>query len=298
MTETTAANDTSTVSTRTLSVPGAELTYDVRGDLASATAERPPLFLVGTPMGAEGFVTLAGLFADRPVITYDPRNVGRSRRHDDSVTPTPEDHAADLHAIISEIGGPVDLFGSSGCAINGLALAIAHPEDVRVLVAHEPPAGGAVPDAEHVRAACHAVLDSYRSSGFGLGMAKFIALVSEQGEIGPDYADRPDPDPAAFGMPTEDDGSRSDPLMNNMSTIPVWAPDPEALRAVPCRVVLAVGEESGETLAARAPRAIAAQGGGELVVFPGDHIGFAGGEYAQTGKPEEFAARLREVLEP
>ena len=293
MTETTAR---APVSTRTLSAPEAELTYDVHGDLASATAERPPLFLIGTPMAAEGFVTLAGHFTDRPVITYDPRNVGRSKRHDESVTPTPEDHAADLHAIITEIGGPVDLFGSSGGAINGLALAIAHPEDLRVLVAHEPPAGGALPDAEYVRTACHAVFDSYRRSGFGLGMAKFIALVSEQGELGPDYAERPDPDPAAFGMPTVDDGTRTDPLMNNMITIPVWAPDPDALRAATCRVVLAVGEESGETLAARAPRAIAAQGGGELAVFPGDHIGFGGGEHGTTGQPAAFAARLREVL--
>jgi len=118
------------------------------------------------------------------VITYDPRNVGRSKRHDESVTPTPEDHAADLHALITEIGGPVDLFGSSGGAINGLALAIAHPEDLRVLVAHEPPSGGSLPDAEYVHAACHAVFDSYHASGFGLGMAKFIALVSVQGEFG------------------------------------------------------------------------------------------------------------------
>lgn len=118
-----------TVNTRALSVPGAELTYDVHGDLSSVTAERPPLFLIGTPMAAAGFVTLAGHMADRPVITYDPRNVGRSKRHDESVTPTPEDHAADLHAIIAEIGGPVNLFGSSGGAINGLALAIAHPEE-------------------------------------------------------------------------------------------------------------------------------------------------------------------------
>ena len=290
------ASTVNTVNTRALSVPGAELTYDVHGDLSSVTAERPPLFLIGTPMAAAGFVTLAGHMADRPVITYDPRNVGRSKRHDESVTPTPEDHAADLHAIIAEIGGPVDLFGSSGGAINGLALAIAHPEDLRVLVAHEPPAGGSLPDAEYVRAACHAVFDSYQASGFGLGMAKFIALVSEQGELGPDYADRPDPDPGAFGMPTVDDGTRNDPLMNNMITIPVWAPDRDALRATTCRVVLAVGEESGETLAARAPRAIAAQGGGELAVFPGDHIGFAGGEYGTTGQPEAFATRLREVL--
>jgi hypothetical protein len=84
--------------------------------------------------------------------------------------------------------------------------------------------------------------------------------------------------------------------MANMLTIPVWGPDPDALRAVTCRVVLAVGEESGEILAARAPRAIAEQTGLELVVFPGDHIGFFGGEYGQTGKPVEFAAKLHEVL--
>jgi len=36
--------------------------------------------------------------------------------------------------------------------------------------------------------------------------------------------------------------------------------------------------------------------GAEPVVFPGGHNGFLGGEYGQTGKPDEFAARLREVL--
>ena len=32
------------------------------------------------------------------------------------------------------------------------------------------------------------------------------------------------------------------------------------------------------------------------VIFPSDHGGFLGGEYGQTGKPDEFAATLREVL--
>lgn len=282
--------------TRTVSTPDAVLTYDVYGDLATASAELPTLLLVGTPMGAEGFVTLARHFDDRPVVTYDPRNVGRSRRTDESHTPTPEDHAEDLHAIIAEVGGPVDLFGSSGGAINALALAIAHPDDLRVVVAHEPPAGGAVPDAEHVQAACHAVLDTYRQSGFGAGMAAFIALVSEPGELGPDYADRPHPDPAMFGLPTADDGTRDDPLMTNMVTIPVWAPDPAALRSTGCRVVLGVGDESGDVLAARAPRAIAEQTGVELAAFPGGHTGFLGGEYGETGKPDAFAATLRQLL--
>ena len=33
-------------------------------------------------MGADGFVTLAGHFADRTVVTYDPRGAGRSPRTD------------------------------------------------------------------------------------------------------------------------------------------------------------------------------------------------------------------------
>ena len=289
-----------TVDQRTLSVPGAVLTYDVRGDLAAATDAAPALMLVGTPMTADGFTTLAESFGDRPVITYDPRNTGRSRCTTEA-TPTPEDHAADLHAIVSalqpELGSPrVDLFGSSGGAINALALAAVHPEDLRVVVAHEPPSSPVLPDAEVLLAACADVLAGYRRSGYGLGLAKFIALVSAQGPLGPEHLDAPDPDPAAFGLPAADDGSRDDPLMANMATIPVWGPDLDALRAASCRVVLAVGEDSGETMAARAPRAIAAALGVEPVVFPGDHIGFAGGELGQTGKPEEFAARLREVL--
>ena len=34
-----------------------------------------------------------------------------------------------------------------------------------------------------------------------------------------------------------------------------------------------------------------------LTVFPGDHGGFLGGEYGQSGVPEAFAAQLREVLD-
>src|SRR4051794_21673517 len=121
--------------TRTLEVPGAVLTYDVRGDLAAATTSAPALVLAGTPMTAEPFSDLAERFDDRPVITYDPRNTGRSR-WTTGTTPTPEDHASDLHAIITalrpELGSQeVDLLGSSGGGINGLALAFRPPRASR-----------------------------------------------------------------------------------------------------------------------------------------------------------------------
>ena len=44
--------------THTLDVPGVAITYDVHGDPADATSERPALMMVGSPMGAAGFATL------------------------------------------------------------------------------------------------------------------------------------------------------------------------------------------------------------------------------------------------
>lgn len=141
-----AVADPVTLETRELEVPGPVLAHDVHGDPRTATAQAPAPVLIGTPMTADGFTTLARAFADRPVVTYDPRNTGRSRCIT-AETPTPEDHAADVHAIVEalrpELGGPqVDVFGSSGGAIDALALAAAHPEDLRVVVAHEPPSSG------------------------------------------------------------------------------------------------------------------------------------------------------------
>ena len=132
--------------THTLDVAGATLTYDVR---RSETSTEPPLVMIGSPMGASGFPTLAGHFADRTVVTYDPRGVERSRKDDDTTESMPEQHADDVHRVIEAVGGgPVDLFASSGGAINALALVARHPEDVRTLVAHEPPTTQVLPDRE------------------------------------------------------------------------------------------------------------------------------------------------------
>ena len=48
-------------------------------------------------------------------------------------------------------------------------------------------------------------------------MAAFIAMTSWQGEFTDAYFAQPAADPATFGMPTEDDGSRDDPLLSDRS---------------------------------------------------------------------------------
>jgi pimeloyl-ACP methyl ester carboxylesterase len=281
--------------TRTLAAPGAVLTYDVRQAGSSST---PVLLLIGSPMGAGGFATLAGHFADRTVVTYDPRGVERSTKADPASPSTPEEHADDVHRIIAELdAGTVDLFASSGGAVNALALVARHPEQVRTLIAHEPPLAALLPDREYVLAACRAVRDAYLSGGFGPGMARFITMVSRTEPFDSAYASQPAPDPAMFGLPTGDDGSRTDPLMaQNMLSSTSFEPDFAALRAAPTRIVIATGAESGGQIAARGAFAAAERLGTVPVTFPGGHAGFLGGEYGQTGDPDAFAATLRQVL--
>jgi pimeloyl-ACP methyl ester carboxylesterase len=283
------------MTTHTLDVPGATLTYDVRRNEAST--ERI-LLLIGSPMGAAGFGTLSQHFSDRTVVTYDPRGVERSVKADPASPVTPDVHADDLHRLIQAIGGgPVDLFASSGGAVNALALVSKHPEDVRTLVAHEPPLASILPDREHAMAATRAVQETYQRSGWGAGLAHFIALTSHRGPFTAEVASQPAPDPAMFGMPTEDDGSRTDPLLGqNLITSTHYGPDFDALRSVSTRIVIAAGEESEGQLANRGAFAAAERLGTKPVSFPSDHGGFLGGEYGQTGKPDAFAAKLREVL--
>jgi pimeloyl-ACP methyl ester carboxylesterase len=283
--------------TFTLDVPGAVLTYDVRE--AATPSDEPPLVLIGLPMGAEGFATLAGHFADRKVVTYDPRGVERSTRETSADVPGVATHADDVHRIIETVGGgPVDLFGSSGGGDVSLALAAAHPEDVRTVVAHEPPLPTALPDRDAMVAAMRDIYDTYQAKGSGPAMAKFIALVMAEGELTADYANQPAPDPAMFGLPTEDDGSRDDLLLGfNMVTIPPFEPDYEAIKTGTPRVVIGVSTDSDKGMAGRSAIAAAALLGSEPVVFPGGHGGFSGGEYGQPAdKPVEFAAKLRGVL--
>jgi pimeloyl-ACP methyl ester carboxylesterase len=282
--------------THMLEAPGATLTYDVRpGDGAQTT----PLFLIGSPMGAAGFGTLAGHFPDRTVITYDPRGAERSVKDDPSTESTPEQHADDLHRIIGDVGlGPVDLFASSGGAVNALALVAAHPEDVRTLVAHEPPLATILPDADNAKAAVRAISESYRRGGFGAGMAHFMAITGHRGPFPDDIGDQPGPDPSTFGMPADDDGSRSDVMLaQNIMTCTHYEPDFEALRNASTRIIPAAGSESDGEMANRGGHAVAERLGTEAAIFPSHHGGFLGGEYGWPGKPDEFAARLRDVLE-
>src|SRR3954468_22547594 len=268
------------------------ITYDVRGDVAAATDDRPALFILGSPMEASYFAPLAEQFADRPVVTYDPRGTARNPHGTSPITP--EEHAEDIHRVIEAVGaGPVDVLASSGGAVNTLALVAAHPDDVRRAVAHEPPTAAQLPHRDIILAAAEDMRATYQSQGDGPAMAKFIALVMFDGELPDDYLERPAPDPAMFGMSAEDDGSRDNPLMRNLGPCNAYEPDLDALASLGDRLVIAAGADSGQQMAARGGYSVAARLGSEVAIFPKGHGGFLPGD----GDPDGFAARLRELLD-
>ncbi len=276
--------------TQTLDLPGATLTYDVRE--AESRSTEPVLLMIGSPMDASGFTTLVGHFPDRTVVTYDPRGVGRSPRADGITAATPDEHAEDLHRLVSELdAGPVDIFASSGGAVNALALVTRHPEAVRTLVAHEPPLATVLSDREETLAVTEDIHETYERDGLGPAMAKFISFTSVRGPIPPDFRNHA-PDPADVGLPTEDDGSRDHPLLGpHMVYVTRYEPDFDSLRAASTRIVVAGGADSAGTFPYRAAEAVAERLGTEPVIFPSHHGGFT-----EQGDPEAFATTLHRIL--
>jgi pimeloyl-ACP methyl ester carboxylesterase len=283
--------------THTLETAEADIVYDVQGPLPAADG-RPPLVMIGQPMEASGFRTLASYFPDRTVITYDPRGLGRSIRKDGRVDNVPTVQADDVHAVIGALDvGRVEMFASSGGAVTALALVAAYPNDVTVLVAHEPPLVPVLPDAEAAERAVAQFRDAYAAKGWGSGMAAFIAMTSWHGEFTEEYFAQSTPDPAQFGMPAEDDGSGDDPLLSDRSSaVTSYRPDFDALVAAPTRIVIAVGEESAGTFTGRTSVSTAGLLGQQATVFPSHHGGFVGGDSGYAGQPEAFALKLRDVL--
>jgi pimeloyl-ACP methyl ester carboxylesterase len=291
-------------SSHRLDVPGAQLYYEVRGS-------GPVLLVVGQPMTSGPFGQLADLLADRyTVVTYDPHGVGESTVEDPSLPVTPEVEADDLANIIDAVGGgPADVFGTSGGAVAGLALAVRHPDKVRTLVAHEPPIPELLPDAAHIHAVVGDIEDTYRAYGTGAAWGKFVPLVMYSGLVteagvppvmwppagaeGQDAAGSEGPDDAApQEPPAPSEKQQADDQLFFLSMLKPflqYEPVVAALRSGTPRVVIGVGAASREEIPARSAIALAEQLGTPPTRFPGHHAGF-------MDDPVGFARTISEVL--
>jgi pimeloyl-ACP methyl ester carboxylesterase len=266
------------VTTASLEVPGARLYYEVRG-------QGPLVALVGAPMDAGPFAPLAELLAvDHTVLTTDPRGINRSPVDDRDCDVDPAQRADDLSRLLSHLGRDAEaVFGSSGGAVTALALAEAHPSQVGVVIAHEPPLEELVDDRDELRAKTEDMIATFLAGDRRGAWAKFL-----------DTANIRLPDQvfeAMFGGEPEPQAAADQHFQfaHMLRGTTRWQPDFAVLRAGATRVVVGIGEESGGQLCDRTSRALAAGLGVAPTFFPGDHTGFA-------GDPERFAGRLRAVL--
>jgi pimeloyl-ACP methyl ester carboxylesterase len=268
--------------TCSLDVPGARLHYEVRGD-------GPVLLVIGSPMPAADFAPLAhALAGDHTVVTYDPRGLANSTIADPAQDATPDLRADDVAAIIDALGAEsVDVFGSSGGAVTGLALVTRHPSRVRTLIAHEPPLLELLPEAAAQRAATEDIIETFHRDGPGAAWMKFMTNagfdVTATGD-GPPVPPEISPDEQAKQLV---DMTRF--FDHELRETTRYTPDIGALTAGSARVVVGIGAESGHLITYRTSMALATLLGVSPVEFPGDHGGF-------IGRPGEFADMLREVL--
>jgi clorobiocin biosynthesis protein CloN7 len=268
--------------THMLDVPGARLYYERRGS-------GPLLLMIGSPMDSTGFAPLASALADHyTVVTYDPRGIGHSSREDASDDVTPTQQADDVHRLLSALGGgPVDVLGSSGGAVVGLALVTAHPDQLRTLVAHEPPVVELLADAAQRRAEIDDVYETYRAEGAEKAMQKFMAHAG-LGEGPARGADAPrwEPSPEQLARMR---ATTEHFLAHLLRPTTRYRPDIQALRAASTRIVVAGGATSKGQLANLTAVALADRLGTTVVDFPGDHGGF-------LALAEQFARELDQVL--
>src|SRR5438128_5842664 len=158
--------------TATLNVPGASIYYEVRG------AGPALLMMPGGPADAGAFRNIAGpLAAHYTVVTYDPRGLSPSPLEGTlNEARIVQIFADDAHRLLAAVTKePAFVFASSGGATISLELAARHPEQVRTLVAHEPPSAVLQPDPARARIEMTDIVQTYRSAGIGPTMQKFMA---------------------------------------------------------------------------------------------------------------------------
>jgi pimeloyl-ACP methyl ester carboxylesterase len=277
--------------TNTLKVPGATLYYEVRG-------AGPVLLLIcGGVYDAAGYAGLAGQLADRyTVVTYDRRGNSRSPLNGPPLEQRIDVHSDDAHRLLDVVAdGPAYVFGNSSGAEIGLDLVARHPEQVRTLVAHEPPIFDVLPDRDHFSTLMQNVAETFATKGAGAAGEVFGAGLQMRGGddderiAGGGAAPQGEPDPETAQM--MDRMAKNFEFFIGYEVPPFgrYSPDLAALKVSGTRIVMAAGEESVGEAPNRAAFAVAERLGGEAVMFPGDHGGFG-------ALGDAFAERLQAVL--
>ncbi|WP_043722515.1 alpha/beta fold hydrolase [Kutzneria sp. 744] len=202
------------------------------------------LLLHGGGGSADSFDAVLDILAEHyTVVTYTQRDGGPAERADEAAQ------------LLDDLGATkAAVFGSSAGAAVALDLAARHPRRVNLVIAHEPPAMVLLPDAEELTQAFH---DLVGQPDAGL---RFIRLTRMLGPVDESVEQ-------AVGSKLTVGAEVNDFVR--------FQPDADAIKAGGVTVVLAAGKAVAGTPAFRSAEAVADAIDASMVIFPGNHFGYA-----------------------
>lgn len=275
-----------------LNVPGASLYYEVRGS-------GPVLLMIsGGPTDGDIFTAVADVLADRyTVVTFDTRGNSRSLLHAEAAEQSIEVEAEDAHQLLAALTQePAYVFGNSSGAMVGLELLRRYPEQVRLLVAHEPPLTELLSDAASHRSRFQDIYETYQRDGVAAGMMKFMGNAGlERPTTADDHPFTPPPPAVDVELPEAESmarflGNAKHFLAHRIRNIGNYVPDVAALLDARDRIVVAIGVETHIEALTASAAVLAERLDTRVVALPGDHGGF-------ITRPQEFADMLDSTLQ-
>ncbi|SPL95642.1 putative hydrolase [[Actinomadura] parvosata subsp. kistnae] len=258
-----------------LRVDDADLYYETRG-------AGPYLLISQSGEGDAGrSVDLADRLTDtHTVITYDRRGLSRS-----TGTPTSiRQHADDVHRLLAHLTDrPVLMLGLSLGASIGLHLAMRHPEQLSLLIAHEPVSPWLLPapERDRHRAELAGIRDLYLDAGLPPALKEVARVLGITGGG--------DTEPGLTPQPMDAQRQANFDVFIRHDFQAVIEDD---LDLTGCRVPIlpAAGRTTpAEVFDRRCADELAALLGTDVATLPGGHNG-------NLSHPRAYAARLRELL--
>jgi pimeloyl-ACP methyl ester carboxylesterase len=231
------------------------------------------------------------------VVTYDPLGLAHGRLGEPVEEQRVRSWSDGARRILTELlphGESAYVLGTSSGAIAALDLLTRHPENLRHVIAHEPPVVEVLPDAARQRTMFTEVYETYRAAGLHAAGTRLLAGLADR---------TPDADQDSAGADHDSKSAAPQPpsLTDELTTpmalfitrvlrqFTAYAPDLDALKPLAPRLTLAAGVDSRGQLLHRTAALTAELSGADFVEFPGGHIGVA-------EHPAEFAERVAQVL--
>jgi pimeloyl-ACP methyl ester carboxylesterase len=222
------------------------------------------LLLHGGGGNAGSFDAVLDILADRyTVVTYTQREGGPVERADEAA------------AVLEELGATkAAVFGSSAGGLVALELAARHPGRIGLVIAHEPPVMSLLPDADEVIRQFRELADAPDA---GLRFLRFTGILGPVDESVM----------AAVATQLHIDGPEITAFVNHRL-------DLAAVKAGGVPVVLVAGKAVTGALPFRSAEAVADALQAPLVVFPGNHFGYA--PMPGVNDPAAFGRTLLDLL--